>query len=66
MRAELDIFGFLAPWWLALGLAAYLVAFFVLRVMERFGWLQHIWHPPLFFVALIAFCYSLFGLLLTL
>lgn len=66
MRAELDIFGFLVPWWLVLGVVAYLVAFALVRVMESLGWLRCVWHPPLFFVALIAFCFSLIGLLLTL
>ena len=66
MRAEVDILGFYVPWWLALGAVAYLLAFLAVWILEKSGWLRLIWNPPLFFVALLAFCYSLLGLLLTL
>ena len=49
--AEIDVFGvYVAPLTLFL-LAAWVVTVALRRIADRFGWLNHVWHPALFVFA---------------
>lgn len=63
-NAELDLLGVFVPWWLVIGVFAYLAAWFVVRMLERFRLTRHVWHLPLFFLALVVLFYSAIGLAL--
>lgn len=62
-NAELDICGFFVPWWLVIGIIAFVVAWLIVTVMERTHLTEHIWHLPLFFLALFVLVYSVIGLI---
>ena len=61
-NAEIDVLGMFLPWWLVLAVLAYLVAWVVVMILERLHLTRHIWHLPLFFLALIVFFFSAIGL----
>jgi len=63
-NAEVDVVGFLVPWLLIVMAAGFLAAWGLVYLMERTGWTRHVWHLPLFFIALTVICGSLFGFLL--
>lgn len=63
-HAEFDVLGVFVPWWLVIGVLAYLAAWLVVRQLERAQLTRHIWHLPLFFLALVVLFYSAFGLVL--
>lgn len=54
----------LIPWWLVIGVLAYLAAWVVTMVLERLHLTRHIWHLPLFFLALLVLFFSVIGLIL--
>lgn len=56
---------FLIPWGMIVGTLGFLAALLVLQIFERFGWTRHIWHLPLFFVALAVLFGCVIGLLLS-
>lgn len=55
---------FLLPWGMVIGILGFLTAWLVIIVMERMTWTRHIWHLPLFFVALTILFGSVIGLIL--
>jgi hypothetical protein len=61
-RPEFGFLDLLFPWIAAIGLAGFLVAWLVVAVMERMGLSRHVWHLPLFFVALVILFGSLIGM----
>ncbi len=63
-NAEIDVFGLFLPWWLVVAVLAYLTAWGVVTVLERLRLTRHIWHLPLFFLALVVFFFSAIGLAL--
>ena len=60
--AEIEIAGFLLPWGLIMGTLGFLIAWGVVVLLERASWTRHIWHLPLFFIALVIFFASVLGL----
>jgi hypothetical protein len=63
-NAAIDVLGMFIPWWLVVGALAYLAAWVVVMVLERLHFTRHIWHLPLFFLALIVLFFSVIGLIL--
>jgi Protein of unknown function (DUF1656) len=63
-NAAIDVLGMFIPWWLVVGALAYLAAWVVVMVLERLHVTRHIWHLPLFFLALIVLFFSVIGLIL--
>jgi hypothetical protein len=63
-NAAIDVLGMFMPWWLVVGVLAYLAAWVVVMVLERLHLTRHIWHLPLFFLALIVLFFSAIGLIL--
>ena len=63
-NAAIDVLGMFIPWWLVVGMLAYLAAWVVVMVLERLHLTRHIWHLPLFFLALIVLFFSVIGLIL--
>jgi len=64
-NAAIDVLGMFIPWWLVVGMLAYLAAWVVVMVLERLHLTRHIWHLPLLFLALIVLFFSVIGLILT-
>lgn len=64
-RPELDIFGFLVPWDMIIIAVGVVTAWILARVLEKLGFTRHVWHLPLFFLALALFCIALWGLAFT-
>jgi hypothetical protein len=64
LNAEIQFLGVYLPWWLAIGVAAYIAAWICVRVLEMLHLTRHIWHLPLFFLALVIVFYSAIGLAL--
>lgn len=62
---EIDLFGFLLPWGMAIGTLGFLAAWVCTLALERLGLTRHIWHLPLFFVALAVLFGTAFGLALS-
>jgi hypothetical protein len=63
-NAEIDVLGLFLPWWLVIAVLAYLLAWVIITLLERWHLTRHIWHLPLFFVALVVLLYSAIGLAL--
>ena len=63
-NAAIDFLGTFIPWWLVVGVLAYVAAWAVVIVLERLQLTRHIWHLPLFFVALVVLFFSVIGLIL--
>ena len=63
-NAAIDVLGMFIPWWLVVGVLAYLAAWGVVMLLERLRLTRHIWHLPLFFLALIVLFFSVIGLIL--
>jgi len=63
-NAAIDFLGTFIPWWLVVGVLAYVSAWLVVIVLERLQLTRHIWHLPLFFVALVVLFFSVIGLIL--
>ncbi len=61
--AELEFGDFLMPWGMVMSTLGFLVAWLVVHIMERNAWTRHVWHLPLFFVALSVFFGCVIGLI---
>jgi hypothetical protein len=62
-QAEIQVGDLLIPWILVVGTSGFLVAWLVVAFLEYTGLSRHIWHLPLFFVALVVLFTSLIGIL---
>jgi len=60
-RPEFRIFDLLIPWIFVICLLGFLTAWLVVAILERTGLSRHIWHLPLFFLALVVLLSSLIG-----
>jgi hypothetical protein len=54
--AELSFNGVYYPPWLLAALAGLLLAWLLTRLANLFGLSRWVWHPPLFFTALVLLC----------
>jgi hypothetical protein len=52
----------LIPWVAVVGTFGFLAGWLVIAVMERTGLSRHVWHLPLFFLALVVLLSSLIGM----
>ena len=62
-QPELNIAGLLIPWLMFVGALGFLAAWLVMAILEDIGLSCHLWHLPLFFVALFVLFSSLIGTL---
>jgi len=62
-QPELNLAGLLIPWLMFIGALGFLAAWLVMAILERTGLSRHLWHLPLFFVALLVLFSSLIGAL---
>ena len=62
-QPELSVAGLLVPWIMFVGAIGFLAAWLVMAILERTGLSGHLWHLPLFFVALLVLFSSLIGAL---
>jgi hypothetical protein len=62
-QAEMRLGDLLVPWVLVIGTIGFLLAWLVLAILEYTGLSRHVWHLPLFFVALVILFSSLIGIL---
>lgn len=62
---EFDLFGILVPWGFVMAVLGFLTAWLITLAMERLHLTNHVWHLPLFFIALVVLCSSILGLLFT-
>jgi hypothetical protein len=60
---EFQIGDFLMPWGMVISALGFLAAWVVVLELERRTLTRHIWHVPLFFVALAVFFGCVFGVL---
>jgi Protein of unknown function (DUF1656) len=60
-QPELSIAGLLVPWITIVGALGFLAAWLVAAILERTGLSRHVWHLPLFFLALVILFSSLIG-----
>jgi hypothetical protein len=63
-NAQIDVLGMFLPWWLVVAVLAYLAAWIFVMGLERLRLTRHIWHLPLFFLALVVLFFSAIGLFL--
>ena len=61
-RPEFKIFDLLIPWIFVISVLGFLAAWLVVAILERTGLSRHIWHLPLFFLALVVLLSSIIGL----
>ena len=61
-RPEFRIFDLLIPWIFVISVFGFLAAWLVVAILERTGLSRHIWHLPLFFLALAVLLTSIIGL----
>lgn len=59
---EFELGDFLLPWGMVISTLGFLAAWLVLHFMEVRGWTRHVWHLPLFFVAMVVLFGCVFGL----
>lgn len=64
MPREVDLAGATVPGLLLVYLACLLAHWVIDTLAGRYGLYRHVWHPPLFRVALFACLFSAIGLLL--
>jgi hypothetical protein len=62
-QPELNVADLLVPWIMFVGALGFLAAWLVMAILERTGLSRHLWHLPLFFVALLVLFSSLIGAL---
>lgn len=62
--AEFRLGGLYVPWGFLVGTMGFLGAWAVVAFLERRGFTRHIWHLPLFFVALAVLLGCIAGLIL--
>ena len=60
-RPEFRIFDLLIPWIFVVSVLGFLAAWLVVAILERTGLSRHIWHLPLFFLALAVLLTSIIG-----
>ena len=60
-RPEFRIFDLLIPWIFVISVLGFLAAWLVVAILERTGLSRHIWHLPLFFLALAVLLSSIIG-----
>jgi uncharacterized protein DUF1656 len=60
-RPEFRFFGLLVPWIFVVSLFGFLAAWMVMAILEHTGLSRHIWHLPLFFLALVILLSSILG-----
>jgi len=60
-QPELSVAGLLVPWIVTIGALGFLAAWLVASILERTGLARHVWHLPLFFLALVILFSSLIG-----
>jgi Protein of unknown function (DUF1656) len=60
-RPEFRIFDLLIPWIFVISALGFLAAWLVVAILERTGLSRHIWHLPLFFLALAVLLTSIIG-----
>jgi hypothetical protein len=60
-RPEFRIFDLLIPWIFVMSVLGFLAAWLVVAILERTGLSRHIWHLPLFFLALAVLLTSIIG-----
>jgi hypothetical protein len=60
-RPEFRIFDLLIPWIFVISLMGFLAAWLLVAILERLGLSRHIWHLPLFFLALVVLLSSIIG-----
>ena len=60
-RPELRFLDLLFPWIFVVSLLGFLAAWLVMAIMEHTGLSRHIWHLPLFFLALVILFSSVIG-----
>lgn len=58
---EISLNGVLLPPWLFAGVAGWLLAWLLSKLGNRLGLNRFVWHPPLFFLALVITCSVLMG-----
>ena len=58
-RGDIDL---LIPWIAIVGALGFLMAWLVVAILERTGLSRHVWHLPLFFLALVVLFSSLIGM----
>ena len=60
-RPEFRILDLLIPWIFVISALGFLAAWLVVAILERTGLSRHIWHLPLFFLALAVLLASIIG-----
>ena len=60
-RPEFRIFDLLIPWIFVISALGFVAAWLVVAILERTGLSRHIWHLPLFFLALAVLLASIIG-----
>ena len=60
-QAEFSVAGLLVPWITIVGALGFLAAWLVAAILERTGLSRHVWHLPLFFLALVVLFSALIG-----
>jgi hypothetical protein len=63
-RPEFRIFGMFIPWIFVVSVTGFLAALLLMTILERTGLSRHIWHLPLFFLALVVLFSSIIGFVL--
>jgi len=61
-RPELRFTDLLVPWIVIVGALGFLAAWLAVAIMEHTGLSRHVWHLPLFFLALVVLFSSLIGM----
>jgi hypothetical protein len=61
-RPEFRFLDLLIPWIFVVSTFGFLAAWLVVTILERTGLTRHIWHLPLFFLALVVLLSSIIGL----
>jgi hypothetical protein len=61
-QAEIRFGDLLVPWVFVIGTTGFLLAWLVVAILEYTGFSRYVWHPPLFFVALVVLFASLTGI----
>jgi hypothetical protein len=60
-RPEFRFLDLFIPWIFVISVGGFLAAWVVVAILERTGLSRHIWHLPLFFLALVILLSSIIG-----
>jgi len=60
-QPELNVAGLLVPWITIVGALGFLAAWLVAAILERADLSRHVWHLPLFFLALVVLFSAVIG-----